>query len=98
MLIDRHALRRMRHIHITNASSPTTLLAARQLDRGEKAAASLRHEAGRPSSHSVDARDESQCAALIEDTVRAHKKLDGLVNNAAWFPPATLEQTPTDLW
>ena len=80
------------------AEGASVILADIQQDRGEKAAASIRNGGGRASFHSVDVRDESQCAALIEDTVRAHKKLDGLVNNAGWFPRATLEQTTTDLW
>src|SRR6266852_6860082 len=74
------------------------VLADIQQDRGEQAAAAIRKEGGRASFHPVDVRDESQCAALVDHIFGTHKKLDGLVNNAGWFPRATLEQTTTELW
>ncbi|HLZ90226.1 MAG TPA: SDR family NAD(P)-dependent oxidoreductase [Candidatus Acidoferrum sp.] len=80
------------------AEGATVILADIQQERGEKSAAALRNEGHRAYFHAVDVRDESQCAALIDHTFSAHKKLDGLVNNAGWFPRATLEQTTTDLW
>src|SRR5216684_4014733 len=80
------------------AEGASVVLADIQQDRGEKSAATIRNEGGRAQFHPVDVRDESQCAVLIEDTVREHIKLDGLVNNAGWFPRATLEQTTTQLW
>ena len=80
------------------AEGATVILADIQQDRGEQSAATLRKEGARAQFVPVDVRDESQCAALIDQTFRAHKKLDGLVNNAGWFPRATLEQTTTQLW
>src|ERR1700732_998574 len=80
------------------AEGATVVLADIQQDRGEKSAAPIRNEGHRAQFHPVDVREESQCAALIDYTIRAHKKLDGLVNNAGWFPRATLEQTTTQLW
>jgi len=80
------------------AEGATVILADIQEDRGEKSAASIRREGARAQFLPVDVREESQCSALIDQTIRAHKKLDGLVNNAGWFPRATLEQTTTDLW
>lgn len=74
------------------------ILADIQKDRGEQSAATLRTKGAQAHFLPVDLRDESQCAALIDQTIRAHKKLDGLVNNAGWFPRATLEQTTTQLW
>jgi len=76
----------------------TVILADIQKDRGEQSAASLRNQGAQAHFLPVDLREESQVAALIDQTIRAHKKLDGLVNNAGWFPRATLEQTTTDLW
>jgi NAD(P)-dependent dehydrogenase (short-subunit alcohol dehydrogenase family) len=76
----------------------TVVLADIQQDRGEKSAAAIRNEGGKANFHPVDVRDESQCATLVDHTIRDHKKLDGLVNNAGWFPRATLEQTTTQLW
>jgi NAD(P)-dependent dehydrogenase (short-subunit alcohol dehydrogenase family) len=80
------------------AEGASVVLADIQTDRGEQSAAKIRDEGGQAHFLPVDLRDESQCAALIEQTIRAHKKLDGLVNNAGWFPRATLEQTTTQLW
>jgi NAD(P)-dependent dehydrogenase (short-subunit alcohol dehydrogenase family) len=80
------------------AEGATVVLADIQQDRGEQSAAAIRNEGNRAQFHPVDVRDEPQCAALIDHTVREHKKLDGLVNNAGWFPRATLEQTTTQLW
>jgi NAD(P)-dependent dehydrogenase (short-subunit alcohol dehydrogenase family) len=80
------------------AEGASVLLADIQQGRGEQSAATIRNEGGRAEFHPVDVREESQCAALIDHTIRTHKKLDGLVNNAGWFPRATLEQTTTQLW
>jgi len=76
----------------------TVILADIQKDRGEQSAAALRNQGAQAHFLPVDLREESQVAALIDQSIRAHKKLDGLVNNAGWFPRATLERTTTDLW
>jgi NAD(P)-dependent dehydrogenase (short-subunit alcohol dehydrogenase family) len=76
----------------------TVILADIQKERGEQSAATLRNQGAQAHFLPVDLREESQVAALLDQTIRAHKKLDGLVNNAGWFPRATLEQTTTDLW
>src|SRR5882757_4897792 len=72
------------------AEGATVILADIQQDRGEQSAPAIRNEGGKAHFHPVDVRDESQCATRIGDTVREHNKLDGLVNNAGWFPRATL--------
>src|SRR6202048_491733 len=80
------------------AEGASVILADNQRARGEKSAAAIRQEGHRAQFHPVDVREESQCASLIDHTIRTHKKLDGLVNNAGWIPRATLEQTTTQLW
>jgi NAD(P)-dependent dehydrogenase (short-subunit alcohol dehydrogenase family) len=80
------------------AEGASVILADIQQDRGEQAAATIRNEGGKAQFHAVDLREESQVAVLFADAIRTHKKLDGLVNNAGWFPRATLEQTTTQLW
>jgi NAD(P)-dependent dehydrogenase (short-subunit alcohol dehydrogenase family) len=80
------------------AEGATVILADIQQDRGEQSAAAIRNEGHRAHFHPVDVREESQCAVLMDYVFREHKKLDGLVNNAGWFPRATLEQTTTQLW
>ena len=84
-----------RHAAVEGA---TVILADIQQARGEQSAATLRNQGAQAHFLPVDLRDEPQVAALIDQTIRAHKKLDGLVNNAGWFPRATLEQTTTELW
>src|SRR5258705_11521441 len=84
--------------HQAAAEGATVILADIQKDRGEKSAAAIRNEGGKAHFHPVDVRDESQVATLFDDTLREHKNLNGLVNNAGWFPRATLEQTTTQLW
>jgi NAD(P)-dependent dehydrogenase (short-subunit alcohol dehydrogenase family) len=69
-----------------------------QKERGEQSAADIRKEGGEAFFCAVDVRDEAQCAALVDAAVKNCGKLDGLVNNAGWFPRATLEETTTELW
>src|SRR5437667_6252963 len=69
-----------------------------QKERGEQSASEIRNEGGEAVFCAVDVRDEQRCAALIEVAVKTYGKLDGLVNNAGWFPRATLEETTTELW
>jgi NAD(P)-dependent dehydrogenase (short-subunit alcohol dehydrogenase family) len=73
------------------------ILADIQRERGEQSAALIRAE-GEARFLTADLRDEAQCAALIDQSIRAYGRLDGLVNNAGWFPRANLEQTTTELW
>ncbi len=46
----------------------------------------------------ADVTSESDCAHLMDETARRFGRLDGLLNNAGWYPRATLENTTTDLW
>src|SRR5207245_62817 len=69
-----------------------------QKERAEQSAASIRKEGGEALFCPADVREEEQCAALIEKAVQSYGKLNGLVNNAGWFPRATLEETTTELW
>lgn len=69
-----------------------------QEERGEAAAASIRKEGGRAIFCRVDLRDEQQCVVLIARAANEYGRIDGLVNNAGWFPRATLEETTTELW
>ncbi len=41
---------------------------------------------------------EDDCKALIDTAVQRFGRLDGLVNNAGYYPRATLEQTTTEFW
>jgi len=69
-----------------------------QKDRGEEAAAKIQNTGGCAIFQYADLTDESQCPALVDAAVKKFGKLNGLVNNAGWFPRARLEETTTDLW
>jgi NAD(P)-dependent dehydrogenase (short-subunit alcohol dehydrogenase family) len=80
------------------AQGAAVVLGDIQKERGEEAAAKIRGEGGQAFFQFADVRDEAQCAALVDVAVEKFGKLNGLVNNAGWFPRAHLEETTTDLW
>src|SRR6266566_7733953 len=80
------------------AEGAAVVLGDIQKERGEQSAAIIRKEGGEALFCPADVREEQQCAALIEEAVQSYGKLNGLVNNAGWFPRATLEETTTELW
>jgi len=69
-----------------------------QKDRGEEAAVKIQKAGGCAIFQYADLTDESRCAALVDAAVKKFGKLNGLVNNAGWFPRARLEETTTELW
>jgi len=80
------------------AEGASVVLGDIQKDRGQEAAARILKEGGQALFHLTDLTDESQCAALVGAAVSKFGKLNGLVNNAGWFPRARLEETTTELW
>lgn len=69
-----------------------------QKEGGEESASKIRSEGGTAVFHQTDVTDESQCAALVEAAIKNFGALHGLINNAGWFPRATLEETTNELW
>ncbi|GCE08512.1 SDR family NAD(P)-dependent oxidoreductase [Dictyobacter aurantiacus] len=65
---------------------------------GQAAAAAIREVGGEAIFQKVDVTEEKDCSELIEAAVRSYGRLDVLVNNAGWYPRATLEETSSDLW
>ena len=80
------------------AEGASVVLGDIQKDRGEEAAAKIQSEGWTAAFQCADLTDESQCAALVDAAVKKFGKLNGLVNNAGWFPRARLEETTTELW
>jgi NAD(P)-dependent dehydrogenase (short-subunit alcohol dehydrogenase family) len=69
-----------------------------QEERGELGAAKIRAAGGKAHFCSANVKYEEQCSLFVEKTMTSFGRLDGLVNNAGWFPRATLERTTTELW
>lgn len=80
------------------AEGASVVLGDVQKERGEEAAAKIQKEGGNAFFHFTDLTEEGQCVALVDATVKKFGKLNGLVNNAGWFPRARLEETTTELW
>lgn len=74
------------------------VIANRNAQRGEEAAAAIREAGGDALFVRCDVASEDDCRSLVEETVRHYGRLDALVNNAGIFPRATLEETTSELW
>ncbi len=68
------------------------------VEKGEAAAAKFREAGGKAVFVRADVASESDCAALMQAAVDNFGRLDGLVNNAGWYPRASLEDTTTEFW
>lgn len=69
-----------------------------QDEQGERAASEIRAAGGKAHFCHADVKNEQECTRLIDQAIQAFGRLDGLVNNAGWFPRATLEGTTSELW
>jgi NAD(P)-dependent dehydrogenase (short-subunit alcohol dehydrogenase family) len=69
-----------------------------QVEAGQAAVEAIRAAGGEAIFQRADIVEEADCAALIDAAVQTYGRLDALVNNAGWFPRATLEETTTELW
>jgi NAD(P)-dependent dehydrogenase (short-subunit alcohol dehydrogenase family) len=65
---------------------------------GAAAAKRISGEGGSVRFVRADVTSETDCEHLMDEAVRVYGRLDGLLNNAGWYPRATLEQTTTELW
>lgn len=74
------------------------VLADKDADGGEDAAEGIRAEGCEATFQATDVTREDACAALMDAAIRAYGRIDALINNAGWFPRATLEETTSDLW
>lgn len=74
------------------------VVAGRNRERGEAAATEMRAGGGEAHFVPADITREEDCAALMDAAVRRYGRLDALVNNAGYFPRATLEETTSALW
>ena len=65
---------------------------------GEAAAVRIAAEGGKARFIRADITSESDCARLMDEAALEFGRIDGLLNNAGWYPRATLEETTTELW
>jgi len=80
------------------AEGAVVIVADKQKQRGEEAAQNICQQGGKAKFKLTDVTNEEQCAALMDFAFKVFGTIDGLVNNAGWFPRGTLEETTTDLW
>lgn len=80
------------------AEGASVVVADKQKGHGEQAAEKICWEGGVAKFCLTDVTSEEQCATLMEFAVDMFGRIDGLVNNAGWFPRGTLEETTTGLW
>jgi NAD(P)-dependent dehydrogenase (short-subunit alcohol dehydrogenase family) len=80
------------------AEGASVVLGDIQNDPGEQAAGKIRADGGQAIFQLADVTQEAQCSALVAASVKHFGKIHGLINNAGWFPRATLEETTSELW
>lgn len=83
---------------LISSEGAAVVLGDLQDERGSLAAQKIRSAGGEAHFCHTDVKNEQDCSLLIEQTLKTFGRLDGLVNNAGWFPRATLEATTTELW
>jgi len=74
------------------------VLLGRRLEPLERVSAEIARAGGAAEIRSADVTDERAFEAAIEDTVRRHRRLDVLVNNAYGMVAGTLERASTADW
>lgn len=74
------------------------VVAARTAASGEETARQIVEAGGEALFVRTDVGREEECVALVAETVRRFGRLDVLVNNAAIYPRATLQETTVELW
>ena len=72
------------------------VVADRDREGGEKTVAQIRVKGGQPSFVHTDISKEADCERVVDETVKAHGRLDILVNDAAVFVLKGLDSTVED--
>ncbi len=80
------------------AEGAEVVLSDVKADAGEAAAAKIVAAGDKATFIAADVTSEAACAHLMDETARRFGRIDGLFNNAGWYPRATLEETTTDMW
>ncbi len=80
------------------AEDARVVLAARTMSKLERVAADLAATGASAMALPTDVTREADCQALVKATVDAFGRVDILINNAGYAPPASLQDTTEDLW
>ncbi|MBE7635371.1 SDR family oxidoreductase [Sneathiella sp. P13V-1] len=73
-------------------------LVGRSMDKLETVKAEIEQSGGTATCHSCDIRDEEKVKETVADILKAHGRIDGLVNNAGGQFPAPLESISQNGW
>ncbi|HEY4383497.1 MAG TPA: SDR family oxidoreductase [Ktedonobacteraceae bacterium] len=74
------------------------IIADLQQDAGQSVVSAIREKGGEAVFQQLDVIEEQQCQQVMDMAVQTYGRLDIVVNNAGWYPRATLEETTADLW
>ncbi|MCG3207941.1 MAG: putative oxidoreductase [Anaerolineae bacterium] len=80
------------------AEGAAVVLAARSMSKLERVAAELAATGAATMALPTDVTREADCQALVSAVVDAFGRLDVLVNNAGYAPPASLPDTTEAIW
>ena len=80
------------------AEGAKVVLAARTMGKLERIAAELAATGAAIVAMPTDVTREQDCQALVKAAVDAFGRVDVLVNNAGYAPPASLQDTTEELW
>lgn len=80
------------------AAGARIVMAARTMNKLERAAADLATTGAETMAVPADVTREADCQALVRATIDAFGRVDVLVNNAGYAPPASLLETTEELW
>ncbi|MCD6675442.1 MAG: SDR family oxidoreductase [Burkholderiaceae bacterium] len=84
--------------HELAALGASVALAGRNAERLEAVAAELRGKGTQATHHPLDIRDEEAVQRVVGDVLRAHGRLDAVVNNAGGQFPAAAEDITLNGW
>ena len=80
------------------ADGAKVALAARSMDKLEKAATELAADGATAIVVPTDVTRQADCRALVQATQDAFGRIDVLVNNAGFAPPASIQETTEEIW
>jgi NAD(P)-dependent dehydrogenase (short-subunit alcohol dehydrogenase family) len=80
------------------AEGARVVVANRSVERGNETVRRITAAGGQAMFCRTDVTQVDDCRRVVEETIASYGRLDILVNNAAIFPRATLEETTPEFW